>query len=286
MNLEVNQKNDYELLASGDGRKLERFGSMTLERPAPQAIWPREVNAAWAAADAFFVRKEGGTGDWSLRDKSMAQSWKIKLETLVFELRLTGFGNVGLFPEHLCHFDWLARKIANRGGAEILNLFAYTGGASMACAAAGASVTHLDAAKSVNNWARLNAELTQLKNGRIRFLTEDAARFVKRELRRGKYYDGIILDPPTFGRGAKGEVWKIEQDLYQLLEICRLLLSKKPLFVLLTSHSPGVTPHVLRMLLSPFGGNIQSGEMLLSGTGPQLPQGAYARWEPINSAGQ
>jgi 23S rRNA (cytosine1962-C5)-methyltransferase len=171
-------------------------------------------------------------------------------------------------------------KIDAGRSPRILNLFAYTGGASMACARAGAKVTHVDAAKSVNNWAIGNANLSAIPSEGIRYLADDAVKFVKRELRRNKQYDGILLDPPTFGRGTKGEVWKIERDLHVLLELCRSLLSSNPLFVLLTSHSPGVTPSVLSTMLSSFGSGIECGEMLLQGEGRPLPSGAYARWTP------
>ena len=280
MDLNIHQFAGYELVASGSGRKLERFGKVLVERPSPQAIWPLDDSKPWRDAQVSFVRNEGGTGDWRMSKRNVPQTWAAKWNDLTFEIRLTGFGNLGLFPEHTAHWSWMAERIGDGRSPKILNLFAYTGGASMACARAGATVTHVDAAKSVNNWAIANANLSAISSDRIRYLADDALKFVKRELRRNKRYDGIILDPPTFGRGAKGEVWKIERDLHNLLELCGSLLSPKPLFVLLTSHSPGVTPSVLSTMLSGFGPGIESGEMLLQGKGRPLPSGAYARWTP------
>lgn len=276
----------YELVACGDGRKLERFGAVLLDRPAAQAIWPADPAAPWSEAHAAFQRGEGGTGDWQPGPRPAPANWTAAWHGLRFEIRLTGFGNVGLFPEHAGHWAWLAEAVAERareGGApEVLNLFAYTGGASLAAALAGASVTHVDGARAVNAWAALNAERSGIPEGRVRFLADDALKFVRRETRRGRRYHAIVLDPPTFGRGAKGEVWKIERDLHPLLLACREILAAEPLGVLLTAHSPGVTPAVLQALLAPFGERIERGEMLLHGSPATLPlpAGAYARWTP------
>lgn len=280
MDLVVHKLDGYELLGSGGGRKLERFGSHVLDRPAPQAIWSGDPAIAWDSADAAFARGEGGAGDWSIHRRDLPGAWQARIGALTFEIRLTGFGNVGLFPEHAAHFPWIAERLAGRPGARVLNLFAYTGAASIACAAAGAEVVHVDAARAVNGWAMVNGRLSGAAEDAIRFLAEDAAKLVKREARRGTRYDAIILDPPTFGRGTKGEVWKIERDLQGLLAACRDLLADPPLFVLLTAHSPGVTPAVLANLLQPLGGRIETGEMLLAGQGPALPAGAFARLEP------
>jgi 23S rRNA (cytosine1962-C5)-methyltransferase len=269
----------WELLDSGDGRKLERFGDLVLDRPSPQAIWPTSPGAPWDDAAARFARGEGGTGDWETRG-AVPEGWTARRGALAFEIRLTGFGNVGLFPEHAGHFDWLAANLEDRRAPEVLNLFAYTGGASIACALAGARVTHVDAARSVNGWARANATASGVPDGAIRYLADDAVKLVKRELRRQRRYDGIIIDPPTFGRGTKGEVWKIERDLFALLELCGELLGPEPAFLLLTSHSPGVTPRVCRSLLASFGGTVDAGEMLLVGAGRPLPAGCHARWTP------
>jgi 23S rRNA (cytosine1962-C5)-methyltransferase len=280
MDLEITAFEGWELLDSGDERKLERMGSVVLDRPCPQAIWPPRDPALWKKAHASFARKESGQGDWTV-ERGAPESWKALWGKIRFELRLTGFGNVGLFPEHAAHWTWMQELLAARPKARVLNLFGYTGGASMACAQAGADVTHVDAARSVNGWAQTNAELSQPLAGTVRYLAEDAAKFVKREARRESLYDGIILDPPTFGRGAKGEVWKIERDLWPLLDACAEILSKKPLFTLLTAHSPGVTPRVLEIAAARLGAprQIDFGEMLLKGAGPAVPAGAYARAE-------
>ncbi len=274
---------DYELLDSGDERKLERFGEVILDRPAPQALWPRRNPSGWRRAGATFKRRTGGNGDWSIHNQRLTDRWVMRMNGLSFELRLTNFGNVGLFPEHSGHWQWMADLIRTRKQPKILNLFAYTGGASMWCAAATARVTHVDAARSVNGWAQGNAGRSGIEEGAIRFLTDDVSKFVKREQRRQRTYDGIIIDPPTFGRGPKGELWKIEKDLHPLIRDCAALLSETPLFVLLTSHSPGVTPFVLRSLLDRLGPTmIEAGEMVLGGTaGAAVSAGSFARWSSI-----
>lgn len=273
------QTRDYELLASGDGRKLERFGPFILDRPAPQAIWPQSPGP-WDRANATFHRGEGGSGQWQTREMNRDDGWRVVFHDLTLELRLTGFGNVGLFPEHATHFDWLRQRLAGRDNARILNLFGYTGAASIVCALAGAHVVHVDAAKTVNNWAGLNARSCGLLKDRLRLLEDDALKLVRREARRGSTYDGILLDPPTFGRGPKGEVWKIEKDFAPLCHALSPLLSERPSFVLATSHSPGISGSVLQTLLTPLGGHVESGEMLLEGSGPPLPSGFFARWTP------
>jgi len=283
MDLYIDNLVGYELLGSGDGRKLERIGDVIIDRPSPQAIWKKDESAPWDSAQAVFKRKEGGTGDWIYPKDKPLDAWLIELGDLKFEIRLTGFGNIGVFPEHFAHFDWMSELISKRENPKILNLFAYTGGASMACARAGATVTHVDAAKSVNGWAISNAKQSGIPKEGLRFLADDALKFVNREDRRGNSYDGIILDPPTFGRGTKGEVWKIERDLFKLLDASERLLSENPQFVLLTCHSPGITPSVLSSMLESLGKNTTSGEMLLRGSGPPLPAGAFARWTPKES---
>ncbi len=282
MELEAGNFKGYELVDSGDGRKLEKFGGRLLDRPCPQAIWPVREEAGWNRAIANFQRGEGGTGDWTVNE-GVPENWPGEVGDLSFEIRLTGFGNVGLFPEHSCHWDWMSRLIEHRRAATVLNLFAYTGGATMACASAGAKVTHVDSAKSVNGWARANGERTGLDGDAVRYIGDDALKFARRELRRGNKYDGIILDPPTFGRGIKGEVWKIERDFSPLVSVCRELMSDDPLFLLLTSHSPGVTPSVLKTLLGENGPEIEAGEMLLVGGGPPVPAGVFGRWSAAHS---
>jgi 23S rRNA (cytosine1962-C5)-methyltransferase len=278
MDLEIGAFEGWELIDSGDGRKLERFGEHALDRPCPQAIWPPRATARWQEAAAEFQRGEGGQGEWTTRGGAK-DAWPAAWGAIRFDVRLTGFGNVGIFPEHAAHWPWMQELVRSRPGARILNLFAYTGGASIACAAEGAEVTHVDSARSVNGWAAENASLSSPIGGSIRFIAEDAAKFVKREARRGRKYDGIIIDPPTFGRGAQGEVWKIERDLWPLITVCAALLDDQPLFTVLTAHSPGITPRVLLAALGVLGKpkRIDCGEMLLVGGGPALPAGAYAR---------
>lgn len=280
MDLEVHGFAGYELLDTGDGRKLERFGEVVLDRPAAGAIWPRTDPGLWDSAHGKFLRHEGGSGEWKTRSRGVPEAWPAVIDDLTMEIRLTGFGNVGLFPEHTCHFGWMADKLEAPGGPNVLNLFGYTGGATMACAKAGARVTHVDAAKSVNGWAILNAESNGLQGAKIRFLADDATKFVRRELRRGNRYEGIILDPPSFGRGTKGEVWKLEEHFFELLGLCSQLLADDPAFLLVTSHSPGVTPSVLRHMLGELGGTLEDGEMLIRGPKTVLPAGVYARWSP------
>ena len=280
MDLEIGAFDGWELIDSGNGRKLERFGARVLDRPCPQAIWPPRHAARWEEADAEFQRTESGQGEWTTRGGTR-DGWPAAWGALRFELRLTGFGNVGLFPEHAAHWPWMQALLRDRRDARVLNLFAYTGGASVACAAEGADVTHVDSARSVNGWAAENASLSGPIGGKIRFIAEDAAKFVRREARRGRKYDGIIIDPPTFGRGAQGEVWTIERDLWPLVAACGELLADAPLFTVLTAHSPGITPRVLVAALAALGTprRIDCGEMLLVGGEQALPAGAYARAE-------
>ncbi|MCU0662092.1 MAG: class I SAM-dependent methyltransferase [Myxococcota bacterium] len=275
-----NENQDYALLASGDGRKLERFGRFILDRPAPQAIWEKSPGP-WDQASATFQRGEGGSGQWTtIRGLDQDDGWPVLFHTMRLELRLTGFGNVGLFPEHAAHFAWMKRRLLRRDKPRVLNLFGYTGAASIVCALAGAEVVHVDAAKTVNAWASLNAKACEVPRSSLRLLEDDALKLLRREARRDSKYDGILLDPPTFGRGPKGEVWKIEKDFAPLCAALLPVLSEQPAFVLSTSHSPGVSGSVLETLLAPLRGEVESGEMLLTGSGPPLPSGFYARWIP------
>jgi len=282
MNIQIVTSEGYELLDCGDERKLERFGLFILDRPAPQAIWPKSREALWKKAHAAFQRHEDGQGDWRTPGMSAKTPWKIPFGELQFELRLTGFGNVGIFPEHSAHWKWMDSRIrANAAApASVLNLFGYTGGASLICARAGARVTHVDAAKAVNAWAIGNAEANAQADGSVRCLAEDALKFAAREIRRKKKYDAIIVDPPSFGRGAAGEVWKIERDFHTLLLLCAQILSETPLFMLVTAHSPGVTPVSLENLMPVKTGTVESGEMLLMSPDRALPSGVFARWTP------
>jgi len=280
---------DYELLDSGNGRKLERFGAFTIERPAAQAVWrPRLSAEIWARAHASFDRAEGNR--WRNRS-ALPEEWVVAIEGIRFLLSPTGFGHIGVFPEQSDLWPWVraaAAKHAARRGVipSVLNLFAYSGGSTLAAAQAGGEVCHLDASRGMVERARGNAARNGLGEAPIRWIVEDAAKFLAREVRRGRRYDAVILDPPSFGRGRRGEVFKIHDHLLALLDPCRALLSEDPAFLLLTSHTPEFSPRVLRNLLEDLaeerGGSVDSGEMLLRG-GPRvvpLPSGAFARWTP------
>jgi len=279
---------DYELLDSGAGRKLERFGPLVLSRPAAQAMWrPARPPEVWAAADASFDRDQGMA--WTIRTR-LPDEWTIVVEGLRFRLSATEFGHVGLFPEQRSMWRWLRHRIegARRTGAmpppTLLNLFAYSGGATLAALAAGAEVCHVDASRGMVQWARENAARNGLATAPARWIVEDVHKYLRREHRRGRRYRAIVLDPPTFGRGASGEVYKIERDLMTTLDMCRAVLADDPLFVLLSAHTPGLTPiglaNALRQAMQGLGGEIDCGELLLTGADDvlPLPSGAWARW--------
>jgi 23S rRNA (cytosine1962-C5)-methyltransferase len=280
---------DYALLDSGDAQKLERLGPYTIVRPAPQAIWrPQLPDAAWQRADAVYVRDSSGGGAWQFESR-VKREFDILFADLIWRIKLTDFGHLGLFPEQLDNWRWLRAIIrarlqsTNQRNLHVLNLFAYTGGSTLAASQAGAHVVHVDAAKGVVDWARRNAVISHLEERPIRWLVDDALKFVKREARRGVTYQGIILDPPSFGRGPKGEVFKIEDDLLPLLEACRDILANDALFVLYSCHTPGFTPLTLgnqvELLVHKRGGAIENGEMtVVDAQGRALPSGAMARW--------
>lgn len=274
----------YELLDSGEGKKLEQLGRYRLVRPCLQALWrPSLLKEEWKRADAFFSREKENT--WIGREK-LPEEWEVELDGLRLRVSLTDFGHVGLFPEHSRFWPAmqdLLKKTGKKRGAppSVLNLFAYSGGATLACAAAGAAVCHVDASKGMVSWARENAERNGMAEAPIRWIVDEAGKFIRRELRRGRKYDAILLDPPSFGRGPKGEVFKIEEQLLPILEECRELLSDQPLFFLLTSHTPGYTPLVLHHVMQPLfsGGTLEQGEMTIpSKTGISLPSGSFGFW--------
>lgn len=265
---------EYALIDSGDQKKFESFGPYRLVRPCSSALW-KPAGGRWQA-DASFSREE--KVGWQGR---LPESWTISWSGLQFKISLTDFGHLGLFPEHRAIWDFAEGLIhGRRKVSRVLNLFAYSGGASLASARAGAEVCHVDASKGMVDWARENAKLSGQKDAPIRWIVDDVFKFLKRELRRGRVYDGIILDPPSFGRGSSGEVFKIERDLPELLKLCRGLLSEYPLFFALTSHSPGITPLVMEHLLGEIlPGKVVSGEMLIPcENGRALPAGSFARW--------
>ncbi len=287
MRPEPAQNEQYALLDSGDGRKLERFGDVTLERPCSQAVWkPALQQAEWDRATASFDRADGNR--WHNRG-ALPSEWVLRTAGIAFKLSGTDFGHLGIFPEQRAQWQWLratvgAARAARQRPLHILNLFAYSGGSTLAAALGGAEVCHLDASKGMVQWARDNARLNGLQEHPIRWIADDAHKFLSREARRERRYDGVILDPPTFGRGQNNELYKIEKDLPETLALCRSLLSPEPLFVLLSAHTPGYSPVVLENVLNQavrgLGGRTESGEMLLTGAPGVLPtpSGAYARW--------
>lgn len=276
---------DYELLDTSDGERLERWGDYILIRPDPQIIWKNAAkHPAWKNADGIYRRSSSGGGAW-VKNK-LPESWRIRYGELGFVLRPMGFKHTGLFPEQAANWDWFSELIqeANRP-IKVLNLFAYTGGATVAAAKAGASVVHVDASKGIVAQAKENAALSGLAEAPIRYIVDDCKKFVEREIRRGNTYEGIIMDPPSYGRGPGGEVWKLEDSIDELISLTARLLSDKPLFFLVNSYTTGLSPLTMSYLLelkvrTRFGGEIESGELGLrvSQTGAFLPCGASSRW--------
>lgn len=277
---------DYEVLDTSCGEKLERWGNYILLRPDPQVIWntPRSAKE-WGRLNGHYHRSAKGGGEWEFFD--LPKEWSIRYGSLTFRLKPFSFKHTGLFPEQAVNWDWFSRIIqaANRP-VKILNLFAYTGGATLAAASCNAAVTHVDASKGMVTWAKENAAASGLSEAPIRWLVDDCVKFVEREIRRGNTYDGIIMDPPSYGRGPKGEIWKIEESIYPFLELATRLLSKDALFFLINSYTTGLQPAVLSYMLSeaiarPFGGRVEAQEIGLpvSGSGLVLPCGAAGRWQ-------
>lgn len=275
---------DFEVLDTGDGMKLERWGNYLLARPDPQVIWPKTRPESWAMADAVYMRSSQGGGSWNFR-RQLPEKWEITYRDLRFYTRPTGFKHTGLFPEQAANWDWMAGLVKKRPDARILNLFAYTGGATVALLKAGAQVTHVDAAKGMVLWAKDNRQLSGIREDRGRFIIEDAKAFVQRELRRKNTYDGILMDPPSYGRGPSGEVWKLEDELFDLVSSCAGLLSENPLFFLINGYTTGFQPSVLHNILlqavAPLHeGSIHSQELCLPVTsGGFLPAGTSGRWQ-------
>ena len=270
-------KDDYELIDSGDGSKLERFGKYVLARPCSQALWRPDLGPAdWNRADASFDRVDGN--NWHGR-ANLPKEWTIETAGIRFRLGGTDFGHLGIFPEQRAQWKWIRAQAEKRRGISVLNLFAYSGGSTMAAALGGAEVCHLDASKGMVEWARENARLNGLAERPIRWIVDDAHKFMRREIRRGRSYDAIVLDPPTFGRGAGGEMYKIERDLKETLSLVKELLSEKPLFVLFSSHTPGLSEIVAKNILSQLfpAARLESGEMLLEGASLACPSGIYCR---------
>lgn len=278
---------DYKILDTSDGDKLESWGGRVLVRPDPQIIWKtsREPEL-WGRADAVYHRSSKGGGEWEYKNK-LPESWTISYGQLKFIIRPTGFKHTGLFPEQAVNWDMLGDTIKNAGRPiKALNLFAYTGGATLACAAAGASVTHVDASKGMVQWARDNAAASKLSDRPIRWIVDDCEKFVAREIRRQNFYDVVIMDPPSYGRGPNGEVWKLEDCIYDLVELCAGVLSEKPLMFLLNSYTTGLSPSVMAYILSQtlqkrFGGSVSADEIgiMVESSGQALPCGSTAIWK-------
>ncbi len=274
---------DFEVLDASDGEKLERWGTYTLVRPDPQVIWstPR-FHPGWTTPSAAYYRSSSGGGHWKGQEIPV---FHVGYGNLVFQIKPMNFKHTGLFPEQAVNWDWAAEQISSAGRpVSVLNLFAYTGGASVACAKAGASVCHVDASKGMVAWAKENAQLCGLDN--VRFIVDDCVKFVSREIRRGRRYDALIMDPPSYGRGPDGEVWKLENELFRLLELCLDVLSQQPLFFLLNSYTTGLSAGCMEYLLRctverRFGGRVTASEIGLpvGRDGLCLPCGATARWQ-------
>ena len=276
---------DYELIDCGGGEKLERWGKHVLARPDPQAIWqtPRN-NPLWRRPDARYARASTGGGAWEKKD--VPAQWQVRYRELTFQVKPMNFKHTGLFPEQAANWDFAMEQIRRAGRPiSVLNLFAYTGGATVACAAAGASVCHVDAARGMVSWGRDNARASGLEDAPIRWIVDDCAKFVEREIRRGRRYDAIIMDPPSYGRGPSGEVWKLEDSLWPFVELVAGVLSDEPLFFLINSYTTGLAPsvltYILESLITPkYGGRTRSDELGLPVTesGLALPCGATGRW--------
>lgn len=282
----MSSANEYTLLDSGHFQKLERVGPYTLVRPALQAMWNAKLSKEqWDRADATFYRDESGKGEWHFKGKRLPESWTVQIEGVAVRVHLTDFGHIGLFPEHFQELDLLREAIVESKAKpfKVLNLFAYTGGLTLQLAKAGAHLVHLDASKKSVDWARENAQTAGLEKEPVRWIVDDVRKFVTKEIRRGAKYDGIILDPPSFGRGAKKEVWKIEDDLGSLLLDLSKLFSDEFSFLLLTCHTPGITGLVLENILEPFfkgKGHYKSGELAIveEKSSRKLPSGSFCLW--------
>lgn len=277
---------DYEVIDTSKGEKLERWGKYLLVRPDPQVLWDTpKMHKGWKKMNGHYHRSSKGGGEWEFFD--LPKQWTINYKSLTFNLQPFSFKHTGVFPEQATNWDWFSDKIRNAGRPiKVLNLFAYTGGATLSAAAAGASVTHVDASKGMVTWAKENAKSSGLEGAPIRYIVDDCVKFVEREIRRGNTYDAIIMDPPSYGRGPKGEIWKIEEAIYPFVQLCTKVLSDKPLFFLINSYTTGLQPAVLAYMMGTelvprFGGVVNADEIGLpvSSNGLTLPCGASGRWE-------
>ena len=283
----TNDFKDYEIMDAGNGEKLENWNGIVLRRPDPQAMWSVPNYSLWNNVSAHYIRSNKGGGYWDFK-KELPESWVVSYKNLKFKVSPTNFKHTGLFPEQAVNWDYMINKISNCGRKiKVLNLFAYTGGATIACSYAGVDVVHVDAAKGMVAWAKENMHLSGLDNNNIRFIVDDCLKFVLREARRGNKYDAIVMDPPSYGRGPNGEVWKFEDSLYTLIDACMQILSDKPLFFLINSYTTGISNTVLNnilkmtMLKKYQNGKVESGEIGLPITRDDLilPCGIYGLWE-------
>ena len=282
----ANEWKDYEIIDMASGEKLERWGNIKLIRPDPQIIWKnKSIPSEWKSANARYNRSSTGGGAWEY-SKRLPESWQVKYKNLTFNIKPMGFKHTGLFPEQAVNWDWMINKIKqSKRDIKVLNLFAYTGGATVACLSAGASVCHVDSSKGMTTWAKENVESSGLREKPVRFIIDDVVKFVQREIRRGNKYDAIIMDPPSYGRGKNGEVWQFENNIADLVELCTQVLSDNPLFFLINSYTTGISSKVLANLLElnmkRYNGKITSGEIGLPMKNSKLvlPCGIYGRRE-------
>ena len=281
----ANQWKDYEVIDTSTGEKLERWGDYILVRPDPQVIWNTPKNdVRWRKKNGHYHRSAKGGGEWEFWN--LPEEWSIHYNELTFHLKPFSFKHTGLFPEQAVNWDWFSQLIQNAGRpVKVLNLFAYTGGATLSAAKAGANVTHVDASKGMVTWAKENAAASGLKDAPIRYLVDDCMKFVEREIRRGNHYDAILMDPPSYGRGPGGEVWKIEEKIHDLVKLCAKLLSDNPVFFIINSYTTGLQPAVLSYIINTeitayFGGKVRADEIGLPVTsnGLTFPCGCSARW--------
>ena len=283
----ANNWKDYKIIDMANGQKLEKWGNIILSRPDPQIVWKNKTFPnEWKNANAVYTRSKTGGGNWEYK-KRTPDFWKIKYKDLCFNIKTMGFKHTGLFPEQAVNWDWMRKKIeTSKREIKVLNLFAYTGGATVACLASNASVCHVDSSKGMVNWAKENVQSSGLEKRKVRYIVDDVVKFVNREIRRENKYDAIIMDPPSYGRGTNGEVWQLEDNIYELVELCTNVLSDNPLFFLINSYTTGISSTVLANILNltiskKFKGKVSSGEIGLpmENSNLILPCGIYGRWE-------
>ena len=277
--------NDYQILDMANGEKLEKWNDIILVRPDPQIIWKEKTfPEKWKSVNAEYFRSNTGGGQWKY-NKKLPESWQVKYKNLIFNIKPMGFKHTGLFPEQAVNWDWMINKIKNANREiKVLNLFAYTGGATVACLSAGASVCHVDSSKGMVAWAKENVVSSGFQDRKVRYIVDDVVKFVNREIRRGNKYDAIIMDPPSYGRGTNGEVWKFEDNIYDLVELCSKVLTDKPLFFLINSYTTGISSMVLENILKlniNAKGKFSNGEIgiPMQGSNLVLPCGIFGRWE-------